>query len=83
MAFNFKNIIKNATSSFSRKRVFIYVFCFLIVLFIALLMWDMIIFLSYYRIAVEPQAPITAHMVKISEDNFKKALDIIGGVNAK
>ena len=61
----------------SRERIIIYAMLALLVLFFILTAVDAVIFLSYYKIAVEPARPSSAGRIEISGQNLEKALEII------
>lgn len=77
MQINFKKLIKSSASRLSRERVITYAILTLFIIFLVLLVWDAVIFLQYYRIAVEPARPAAAGRVEISRPKLEKVLEII------
>ena len=77
MKINFKNLPSVIRLRLSRARVITYAVLALLILFFVLTAIDAAIFLSYYKIAVEPAQPSPGERVEISRQNLERALEII------
>ena len=77
MEINFKNLPSVIHLRISRARVITYAVAALLGLFFVLTAIDAVIFISYYKIAVEPAQPFLGERVEISRQNLERALEII------
>ena len=79
MEINFKNLSSAMLLRISRAHIINYATLALLGLFFVLTAIDAVIFISYYKIAVEPsrQSSFAGERLEISRQNLDKALDII------